>query len=183
MSGLSRGSWFVQTAQCCSRGGSYQTAKWRHQTVRFLYGPRLPGFGTASSIIATMFGQPPGLAGDASGHGRGHAQRLVDAGEVVEDEVDGVGVVLRVLAEGVGQPREPPDGQIISKKKTRPAGPSGSEARKGRLGCLQPVLILPPLFVEFVNSLGGSNRPSNEVENQRIFLVPHRLDLDQVEQA
>ena len=46
---------------------------------------------------------------DTSGHRRGDAKRLVDLAEVVGHEVkrDGVGVIRDLLAEGVGQAREP----------------------------------------------------------------------------
>ena len=54
----------------------------------------------------------------ASRHRWRHLQRLVDADEIVEGEIErqGVDVVLEFLAEGVGEPREPavlhPDREI-----------------------------------------------------------------------
>jgi len=50
------------------------------------------------------------VIGYASFHGWRRAERLVDTGEIVVHEVQGdrMGVVLHLLAEGVGQAGEPP---------------------------------------------------------------------------
>ena len=60
------------------------------------------------------------------------------------------------------------------------SGPAGYDS--GGLGRVQLGLVLTPLLVDLIDPLCGY-RTSDEVEGQRLALIPGRLDLDEVEKS